>query len=476
MKALRDVGCVLVLMLVAGKPTATWAQPAETEQPAADNGESAPLFRIFLKDGQSLVSYGEFARVGDLVVFSMPTTTVDISAQLQLINVAADRVDWDKTNGYTESLRANRYLRTRAETDYAALTADVALTLERVASTESVADRLVLVERARRALAEWPATHFNYKRDDVLQMLGILDEVIADLRAASGASSFDFSLVASSVAAETPVTLLPPPTLQEAIQGTLIAASVTTNSVERMSLLTVALNTIESAPAEVPPEWLARARSETVVQIETETAIDRRYHSLSGRLLGAATARAKMADVRGVQRVLKQIDYYDAALGSRRPDMVAALVADVEAQLDAARRLRLARDRWALRAPALRAYRAAIALTLERFRRMAPVLEDIKALAGSGPSGLGAVLSVTQRIQRTLTIVKVPSELADVHNMFVSASQLASNAALIRREAAINNSMNRAWDASSAAAGALMLVTRGRADLTKALKPPQYVR
>lgn len=475
MKALRGVGRVLVLLLVVGQPAVTWAQPAEAEQSAA-NVENAPLFRIFLKDGQSLVSYGEFARVGNMVVFSMPTTTVDIAAQLQLINVAADRVDWDKTNGYTESLRANRYLAMRAETDYAALTADVALTLERVASTESVADRLVLVERARKALSEWPATHFNYKREDVLQMLAVLDEVIADLRAASGASSFDFSLVASNPSAEPPVALLPAPTLQEVIQGTLVAANVTTNSVERMSLLTVALNTIDTAPADVSPDWLARTRSATIAQIETETGIDRRYRSLTARLLGAATSRARMADVRGVQRVLKQVDYYDAALGARRPDMVAALVADVEAQLDAARRLRLARDRWALRAPALRAYRLAMAPTLERFRRMSPILEDIKALAGAGPSGLGSILSVTQRVQRTLTVVKVPPELADVHNMFVSASQLASNAAQIRREAAINNNMNRAWDASSAAAGALMLITRGRADLTKALRPPQYIR
>ena len=31
------------------------------------------MFRVFLKDGRSLVSYGEVARVGDRVVFSMPT-------------------------------------------------------------------------------------------------------------------------------------------------------------------------------------------------------------------------------------------------------------------------------------------------------------------------------------------------------------------------------------------------------------------
>ena len=42
-----------------------------------------------------------------------------------------------------------------------------------------------------------------------------------------------------------------------------------------------------------------------------------------------------------------------------------------------------------------------------------------------------------------------------------------------RREAAVNGNMARAWDASSAAAGALMLLARAQADLAQALRPPQ---
>ena len=61
------------------------------------------------------------------------------------------------------------------------------------------------------------------------------------------------------------------------------------------------------------------------------------------------------------------------------------------------------------------------------------------------------------QIQKALSTIEPPSELRDVHDLFVSAVQLADNAARIRREAAINGNMARAWDASSAAAGALML-------------------
>ena len=68
-----------------------------------------------------LVSYGEFARVGDRVVFSMPTGAVTADPSLHLVNIAADRVDWDRTNNYAESARTAHYVSTQAESDYADL-------------------------------------------------------------------------------------------------------------------------------------------------------------------------------------------------------------------------------------------------------------------------------------------------------------------------------------------------------------------
>jgi hypothetical protein len=58
--------------------------------------EDATLLRVFLNDGTSLVSYGEPARVGDRVVFSMPTGAGP-SPPLQLIDIPASRVNWDRT-------------------------------------------------------------------------------------------------------------------------------------------------------------------------------------------------------------------------------------------------------------------------------------------------------------------------------------------------------------------------------------------
>ena len=48
-----------------------------------------------------------------------------------------------------------------------------------------------------------------------------------------------------------------------------------------------------------------------------------------------------------------------------------------------------------------------------------------------------------------------------------------SNAALTRRRASLANNMDLAWNASSAAAGALMLGARARTDILALLRPPQ---
>ena len=64
-------------------------------RPAAAAGDDATLLRVFLRDGKTLVSYGELARVGDRVIFSMPTGPLP-NPPLHLVNLPADWVDWKK--------------------------------------------------------------------------------------------------------------------------------------------------------------------------------------------------------------------------------------------------------------------------------------------------------------------------------------------------------------------------------------------
>src|SRR5258706_10710776 len=89
--------------------------------------DDATLLRVFLSDGTSLVSYGEPARVSDRVIFSMPTAAMP-NPPLHLVNLPIARVDWDRTSRYAATARSAHYIATQAESDYAALSSDVAST------------------------------------------------------------------------------------------------------------------------------------------------------------------------------------------------------------------------------------------------------------------------------------------------------------------------------------------------------------
>src|SRR5581483_5160973 len=247
-------GAAAALLLLAGTgiaaPPSTSARGMaragdavqEASPPSADDG--ALLLRVFLRDGSSLVSYGEFARVNDRVIFSLPTASTP-NPPLQLVNLPADRVDWERTTRYAERARAARYIATRAEQDFIALSNSVSRTLNEVAFAPDAAARLELVERARRTLADWPRQHFNYKSAEVRQLLSMLDETIADLRVAAG-GRFDLSVVA--VADEPPPNepLQPPPTPIESIEGLLTAARFADAPSDRQALLSTALARLDA--------------------------------------------------------------------------------------------------------------------------------------------------------------------------------------------------------------------------------------
>ena len=81
------VGIVAVLALTGGR----------TDVAAADS----MLYRLFLRDGTSIVSYGEFARVADRVVLSIPVGDPAATPTLQLISIPDASVDWERTDRYS---------------------------------------------------------------------------------------------------------------------------------------------------------------------------------------------------------------------------------------------------------------------------------------------------------------------------------------------------------------------------------------
>lgn len=438
--------------------------------------DEATLFRVFLKDGGTLVSYGEFARVGDRIVFSMPTGSGN-PPPLHLTTLAADRVDWPRTERYAESARSGRYIETQAENDYTQLSNQVAETLNAVGATENAAQRLDLVERARRTLAAWPAEHYNYREQDIRQLLTMLDAAIADLRSPGQArqGQFAFNLVALSSAPPAYEPLMGAPTLQESIEQTLLAARLADSSSDRLELYKSALDELNrvKSNASIPSAWVASTDATLTQAIATEVKVDKNYETLQRRMLRLADLRAREGDVRALERLVTRVHSNDDLLGNARPDVVSSLVAAIENKLDAARRLQLARDRWALRAPVLAKYRLAIRVPLEQFAALNAALQDIKSLAGTPPATLQYIERTIARLAKSAGAIQPPDELAEAHALFVSAVSLAQNAASIRREATMASSIQRAWDASSAAAGALMLGAKARTDIQNLLRRPQ---
>lgn len=429
------------------------------------------LFRVILKDGTAVSSFGEFARVGDRIVFSMPMGPISANPPLQLVSLPASAVDWDATAQYTEAVRYACYVETRAEEDYAALTGEIANAISELSLSNDPVRRLEIAERARRTLVEWPGGHFGYRSADVREMVALIDEVISELRAAAGASAFDLSLVAVIEPPSMP--LLPEPTLAQTIEQALTLVSWLDKPAERTAVLRSALALIDASRTELPPSFVRdlRTRAATALKLEVET--DRAYARLARRTVMEADRRAADADVRGLERMMRELQQRDAQLGAKRPDEMAALLAALGEKLDAARRLRLAKDRWTRRSPAILAYRDRVADVLKAVDRLRPHLEDIRSLAGPAPAALSRLRRQVEAITRQISRIVPPPELEAAHALLVSACHLAREAADARERAIDAEDLQQAWNASAAAAGSMMLVAQARGEMERQFQPPE---
>ncbi len=426
-------------------------------------------FRVFLRDGTAVVSYGDFARVGDRLLFSMPLDAA--GDQLQLVDLPISSVDLPKTEEYAQTIRAARYGATSGEADYAALTATVARALNQVAATDNLLERLQIAERARGVVATWSRDHFGYRASDVRQLQGLLDELVSDLRADAGVNQFDLNLVASVEAPK--AVMLPKPTPAEAIEQVLRVARATDIAADRTALLQAAARALERPGLAADSNWMKRTRATIDADIEIERRADRAYGDLTRTMLARSLSAASKADGPGVEEVLAEIRKRDARLGHKRPEDVAALVNAVERQLEAARRLRLARDKWQLDLPNLRAYADTASALMRQLSRARKPLEAIRRLSGPDPDVLQRLSDRLTSLSQSIARVAPPAGVESVHATLASACQMAANSATIRRQAIERSDLQLAWDASSAAAGAMMLLAQARDGLQAALRPPE---
>jgi hypothetical protein len=468
------IAVAVALLLSCGSTAYGQAAPApQPAAPAADDKtrDDAGLYRIFLRDGGMLVSYGEFAQVADKVIASIPVGGSDQAPTLHVLTIPSADVDWERTNAYVEAIRARRYAATRGEADFAAMSWQVADMLNRVGGLPDPARRLALAETARQRLIEWPQQHYGYRAAETAQMVTWLDQVVSELRIAAGQTRFDLAFVASAPSAAPAVQLLPAPNFRERVEFGLIAARRTANAVERVSLLQAVLDSLQPAAA-LDGAWVAAVRARASAELAAERKADGLYTALTGRVLARADALARQADVRGLEALVRSVLQEDETLGRSRPGQIAALLSTVDQRIDAARRFRLERDAWLLRASVRRAYWRDVRQGLDRLLGVRSWLEDVRQLAGPAPKSLRRLGEIAALAERDLAGVDAPEEVQAAHATLQSACALASRAGAMRTEALRAGSMDIAWQASSAAAGSLMLLDQAVAELRRITRAP----
>jgi hypothetical protein len=361
-------------------------------------------------------------------------------------------------------------VQTRGEAEFQALNDDVARVLNEIAISTDPAKALELAERARRALSDWPLTHQGYRQDDVREIVGLIDEAIVGLRSATGQKSFELSLVASMppVAVEPMIAM---PTPGEQFDQAVRLAAMTSQSSERMALLHAALSLLDEHAA-VFTDVVAR-REALDREIRGELDVERRYRDLVIRLTRQSSKEAARARVTAVQRVLVRIDQEDTKLGRRRPEVVASLRAAVSADLDGARLLRLRRDQWLLRQGIYQYYQRTVGTQLLGLVKSQPQLEAIRRLDGPRLDVLRSLQSRLSGGAQRLERITVPEEMRETHALVVGAWHFAEAATRQRAAAVATGNVNSAWEASSAAAGALMMLARAQQSLRDMLEIPR---
>jgi hypothetical protein len=325
-----------------------------------------------------------------------------------------------------------------------------------------------MAQEARQNVMKWASEHYGYRAPDVARLASLFDDVVVETRRASGEKNVELNLVAN-MAAPPDTPLLPQPSLRDTVEGALRAVTLAPDATERTSLLKAIEKTLAGAGADAAP-WAAPLHARTVSALAIEEQTDRAYTSMTSDALRSADRYVRTGDVTGVERAVRLLMRQDDRLGQRRPQEMAAALATLDTKLDAARRERLARDNRAARADVLAQYKRAIAEPLALMRQARPALDEIRRLAGPSRERLARLPRQLTTISEMLEKISVPEEVTAPHDLFKTSVQLAKRAADGRQRAVLAGSMPAAQDASSAAAGALMLFEKAAADLQTLLK------
>lgn len=421
------------------------------------------LLRLFLNEGGTLVSFGEYTRTPDLVVFAMPIGGPIAEPQVQVVSLPAASIDWLRTEGYATNARYHHYASTRGEAEFRQLTDEVARTLNTIALTTEPTAALQLAGRARLALLRWPGDHYGYRAREVEEIVWLLDESIGALRAKLGVGAFDVALTART--AEIAPIGPPPGPLRplDVLNGILAGARVSPRSADRIVLLHAAASYLDTAKA--LPLLEAKAMKEAIrEQVVTEQRVDMRYAKWSAKLLKQASKAAARGRAGDVQTIASRVLEDDRVMGQARPEVVGTLLAAVQQKAEEASTFRLRQDRRLMNRGLYAKYERAVGPLLERIEKVQPVLEQIRRQEGPAPAEISRWLNTLAGGGALLDKQSAPAGITGSHGMLVGAWHLAEQALRSRQAAVVGGDLTLSTEASSAAAGALLLIRNAQRD------------
>ena len=446
---------VLLLSLV---PNVGDAQPAQAN-PSLD------VFRIFLRDGRVMSSYGEPAQVeGDLVFVVTQGQKGGVETQ-DLITVPVVKIDMARTLEYASALRSAKYGATRGEKEYQDFTADIARAMAALEASDDKDRRIGIAQVARSRIMGWSEQHFGYRAEDLRQLASLLSEVIVELQAANGISQFSLEFVAN-VAPAPSVPLAASPSAAETVSMALTAASVTDVGVERIALLKSASAVVASLP-----DATDKLRAEVAKALADETAVEASYRSLFRNAFTRADLAVRQGRPATIRRLIQDVQAADERLGHRRVNETAATMRRLRSEFELAIEQAAANARFNRLRPQLQAYEVRARAVLDGWGSHVSVLSAIKDGRRTSPGSVDSAVRRFGELDRALIALKPPEDLLDVHGVFRSAVLMARQALLIGQRLNVAKNSELSLNASSAVAGAEMLRAKGLGDLAAALKP-----
>jgi len=426
---------------------------------------SLDVFRIFLRDGRVLLTYGEPAQVeGDLVFVVTQGQKGGLETH-DLITVPLAKVDVERTQEYANALRAAKYGATRGEREYQELTADIARSLAALEASDDKDRRLGIAQVARARLLAWSQDHFGYREADLRQLASLLDEIIVELQAAKGISQFSLNFVANVAPANT-VPILSPPTPAETVASALAAASATDVGIEKMALLESASRVAASLP-----DISESVRADVARALAAERTVEAAYRALIRNAVTRADVAVRQGRPAVIRRLIRDVVAGDARLGHQRPRDTGQALRRLEGELVLAEQQRTALDRWTRVKDQLEAYEVRARSVLDGWVTQLPALLALRDRRRPNPAGMDAAVRRFSELDRALSALRPPDELRDVHSVLRSAVLMARQGLMLGQRLTVAANTDVARNASSAIVGAEMLRARGLVDLAAAVQP-----